>query len=114
MKLDSKIQLEKKFNTIPNIAVGSLLRFNSSNELEAVSPGNEGIMPQIKVYAPTNATVSCTKSSGGALTPIRYPSGGNTWYFNTSGIGSYTATVNSVNYSVNVAEYKQYIVNAMS
>lgn len=116
--ITDKIELEKKFNTISGVQVGSLLRFNGNGELEAVSGDLGGITPQIKVVAVPGSTVSCKrKSDNSVVTPTNYPPEGNTWYFNVPGIAVYTTTVTtsgtSKNYEINVDAYKQYTVNAI-
>lgn len=112
-----KLDLQEKFITLPNVQIGSLLRFKSDGTLEAVNDGGQGIMPQIKVIANSDSAVSCTKSNGSVVSKSAlYPS--NTWYFNVPGFGTYTITVISgtttTRQEVTISEYKQYIVNAIS
>lgn len=115
--ITDKIGLEKKFNTIPNVQVGSLLRFNDNGELEAVSGDLGSIAPQIKVVAVSGSTVSCSKSGGASVAAIPYPDPGNTWYFNVPSLAIYTVTVKTSgttkSYEIDVNTYKQYTVNAI-
>lgn len=115
MILTNKISLQEKFNTIAGVQQNSLLRFNSSGQLEAVTESSSGILPQIKVYANASATVTCKNASNNnSVTAIHYPNSGNYWYFNVPGLATYNVVVNSSTTQVIVNEYKQYTVNAIS
>ena len=63
MKINSKIQLQRKFNTISGVQANSLLRFKNDGNLEAVSQDYQGLVPQIKVIASSTASVSCKRGS---------------------------------------------------
>lgn len=118
--ITEKTNLQEKFNKIPNIDVGLILKFNDDEELVPVNPATEGIRPQIKVISVAGYTVTCKKKSNSAIVSLsaNYPA--NTWYFNVPDLNIvYTITVITSNstqytYEVTPTEYKQYVVNAVS
>ena len=113
MKINSKIQLQRKFNTISGVQANSLLRFKSDGNLEAVSQNYQGLLPQIKVIANSNSTVSC-KTSSNVTVSLSANYNGTDYYFNVPGLGTYSITINSgTAHSITVKEYKQYIYNTL-
>jgi len=124
MEITDKINLEGKFNKLQGVTANYLLRFNDQGELKVVDPASQGILPQIKVIANSGYIVNCKRHSGGTniTASANYPS--NTWYFNVPGLSTQanpydievkaSSTATSSTYSVDVQEYKQYIVNAMT
>lgn len=113
MKINSKIQLQRKFNTISGVQANSLLRFKSDGSLEAVSQNYQGLLPQIKVIASPTATVTCKKGTTVISLSAKYPS--NSYYFNVPGTGTYSITINNQTpaYNIVVSEYKQYVYNTL-
>lgn len=111
-----KTSLEKKFNRIEDVAPGKILKFTNSdiqdlNNIIAVYPYSEGILPQVKVTAPLGYTVTCVPSARD------YYNVGNQWFFNLTSLNTeytfYTGTPNTTPHinKITPVEYRQYSIS---
>ena len=118
--ITQKIELQEKFTTLANRSDGYIMMFNNVGNLVPVNPVTQGIKPQIKVVAVNASSVVCKKSGTNTnITATRDipKQGSSVWYFNVPELATYQITATyannvTVSPSVEVTEYKQYLVNA--